>query len=349
MLKAFETIGAKLAPKMVKLEAVSPHIAFAAGLVAMVGGTVYLCKQIHDLNENEELNELDEAKKLLDEAEEKIKDGTVQPTEDMNEEVIKEGRRKISWRAKKIIFKKCALAAAIIVVGAGAATGGHILLNNQKKDAIAFGNAAMAMYNGLATRVKEELPKEEAAKLIFGKDAVIGDDTVGGERAVFKDNTIKEDKGDDVPPWSTEYDIIFDAASTIWTPSPVKTHNALRAVFAGLAHRLNTVGHLFYWQAFEALGYSKDTAIKMFGSDAGWVRDLPDGSTGTIDYGAVLDMNDPQTREFINGYEPNVVLHLKPHGMVSDLLKRYDKAKRTGNWEKPFEWRGMGVHVGGAD
>lgn len=346
MLKAFETIGAKLAPKMVKLKAVSPHIAFAAGLVAMVGGTVYLCKQIHDLNENEELNELDEAKKVLDEAEEKLKDGTVKPTEEMNEEVIKEGRRKISWRAKKIIFKKCALAAAIIVVGAGAATGGHILLNNQKKDAIAFGNAAMAMYNGLVTRVKEELPKEDAAKLIFGKNGVIG--TGENERAIFKDNTIKEETGDDVPPWATEYDIILNPASTEWCSSPVALHAKIDSILSSLRCRLRTRGFLYYWEAYEAFGYSKEDAIKIFGSDAGWVLRLPDGNDNgyeALDFNVVINRNEPQTQEFLNGYEPNVLLHLTPHGMVSDLLKRYDKAKRSGQWETPFEYRGSGVRV----
>lgn len=345
MLKAFETIGAKLAPKMVKLKAVSPHIAFAAGLVAMVGGTVYLCKQIHDLNENEELNELDEAKKVLDEAEEKLKDGTVKPSDEMNEEVIKEGRRKISWRAKKIIFKKCALAAAIIVVGAGAATGGHILLNNQKKDAIAFGNAAMAMYNGLVTRVKEELPKEEAAKLIFGKNGVIG--TGSNERAIFKDNTIKEETGDDVPPWASEYDIILNPASTEWCSSPVALKAKIESILSSLQCRLRTRGFLYYWEAYEAFGYDKEDGIKMFGSDAGWVMRLPDGSEGykDLDFHVVINRNEPQTQEFLNGYEPNVLLHLTPHGMVSDLLKRYDKAKRSGQWETPFEYRGSGVRL----
>lgn len=344
MLKAFETIGAKLAPKMVKLKAVSPHIAFAAGLVAMVGGTVYLCKQIHDLNENEELNELDEAKKVLDEAEEKLKDGTVKPTEDMNEDVIKEGKRKISLRAKKIIFKKCALAAAIVVVGAGAATGGHILLNNQKKDAIAFGNAAMAMYNGLVTRVKEELPKEDVAKLIFGKNGVIG--TGPNERAIFKDNTIKEETGDDVPPWSSEYDIILNPASTEWCSSPIALQSKIQSILSSLRCRLRTRGFLYYWEAYEAFGYNKEDAIKIFGSDAGWVMKLPDGNDNgcaDLDFNVVINRNESQTQEFLNGYEPNVLLHLTPHGMVSDLLKRYDKAKRSGQWETPFEYRGSGV------
>lgn len=346
MLKAFETIGAKLAPKMVKLKAVSPHIAFGVGLVAMIGGTVYLCKQIHDLNENEELNELDEAKKVLDEAEKKLKDGSAHPTEELNEEVIKAGRRKISWRAKKIIFKKCALAAAIIVVGAAASTGGHILLNNQKKDAIAFGNAAMTMYNGLVSRIKEELPKEDAAKLIIGKNGVIG--TGENERAIFKDNTIKEETGDDIPPWSSAYDIILDPASTEWCASPAALQDRIYSILSSLQCRLRTRGFLYYWEAYEAFGYDKHEGVKIFGSDAGWVLRLPDGNDhgeNSLDFNVVINRNEPQTQEFLNGYEPNVILHLTPHGMVSDLLRRYDKAKRSGQWETPFEYRGSGVRV----
>lgn len=340
--KIFEKIAAKAAPHLVKAKAASPHIAFGLGIAAVIGGTVYLCKQVHDLNDNEELKELEDAKKVLDETEQKINDGDIQPTDKVNAETIASGRRKISISAKKIVVKKCALAAAIIVVGLGLTGWAHVAINKQKKDAIIFGNAAMAMYNGLANRVHANLSEEDAAKLLFNKNSVVGSDL--DPRKVFKDEDVKiNDK--DVLPWSTKYDILFDSASTVWSPSPVINHNKLRAIFAGLAHRLNTVGHLFFWEAGEALGYDKEYFIKIFGADAGWVRNLPDGTTGTIDYGAIIDTTEPDTQDFLSGKASNVMLHLRPHGMVSNLLKRYDKAKRSGVYESAFEWRGIGAHV----
>lgn len=340
--KIFEKIAAKAAPHLVKAKAASPHIVFGLGIAAVIGGTAYLCKQVHSLNDDPELKELEKAKETIDEVEQGIKEGKIEPNDTVNEQTIAKKRREISISGKALVAKKCALAVAIIVVGLGLTGWSHILLNKQKKDAILFGNTAMAMYNGLVTRVHAELPEEEAAKLIFNKDSVVGG--AMDPKKIFKDEDVKiNDK--DVPPWTSEYDIRFDSASSIWSPSPVMNHNKLRAIFAGLAHRLNTVGHLFFWEAGEALGYDKEYFIKIFGSDAGWVKNLPDGTTGTIDYGAIIDTTEPDTQDFLNGKASNVMLHLRPHGMVSDLLKRYDKAKRSGVYETAFEWRGIGAHV----
>ena len=341
--KIFEKIAAKAAPHLVKAKAASPHIAFGLGIAAVIGGTVYLCKQVYDLNDNEELKELEDAKKVLDETEQKINDGEIQPTDKVNAETIASGRRKISISAKKIVVKRCALAAAIIVVGLGLTGWSHVALNKQKKDAIVFGNAAMAMYNGLANRVREELPKEEAAKLIFGKDSVVA--TEDGLKKVFKDEDVKIN-GQDVPPWRDEYDIVFDNSSTLWSPSPQISERELRATFSSLNLRLKSYGYLFYWQALEALGYDKYMAMRVFGCDAGWVYNKADETTGTIgSWEAIVDRTEPETQDFLDGKKTSVLLHLRPHGMVSDLMRRYDMAKKTGHFEIPHEFVGARVKI----
>lgn len=345
--KIFEKIAAKAAPHLVKAKAASPHIAFGLGIAAVIGGTIYLCKQVHSLNDDPELKELEKAKETLDEVEQGIKEGKIEPNDTVNEQTIAKKRREISISGKALVAKKCALAAAIIVIGLGLTGCGHILLNNQKKDAILFGNTAMAMYNGLATRVKEELPKEDAAKLLFGKDHVFVDKD-GQVKKVFADEEVKINN-EDVPPWSTNYDILLNNESGIWSPSPTMTYNRILSTIGSLTNRLQMYGHLFVWEALEAFGYNKHMAMRVYGTEAGWVRDLPTGPADTREFSDFLDMiidkTDRETQEFLVGKRTNVLLHLRPDGLVPDLLKRYDKAKRSGHWESRLGFTGVGVHA----
>ena len=343
--KIFEKIAAKAAPHLVKAKAASPHIAFGLGIAAVIGGTVYLCKQVHSLNDDPELKELEKAKETLDEVEKGIAEGKITPDENVNAETIAKNRRKISINGKKLVAKKCALAAAIIVVGLGLTGWSHVALNKQKKDAILFGNTVMAMYNGLANRVKEELPDEQAAKLLFGKDHVFMDKD-GEFKKVFADEEVKiNDKA--VPPWSDNYTILLNSESAIWSPAPSITMYNIRATINSLSLRLEQYGYLFVWEALVAFGYNRDMAMSVYGTEAGWIRDLPTGAGDKRSFGDLVDMildkTEVETQDFLAGRRTTVLLHLQPDGLVPDLIKRRDKAKRTGHWESRLAFTGVGV------
>ena len=75
---------------------------------------------------------------------------------------------------------------------------------------------------------------------------------------------------------------------------------------------LHTKGHIFLNDVYEALGIPKTEA----GQYVGWM--LGNGND-YVDFG-IYDMYKETNRDFVNGYEPVILLDFNVDGVISDKL-----------------------------
>lgn len=110
------------------------------------------------------------------------------------------------------------------------------------------------------------------------------------------------------------YAVIFDETSSEWSTDPEYNKMTLRRIQQICNDLLHARGHLFLNDVYHELGLP-DTR---FGQMVGWI-DGGDGD-GYVDFG-IYDIAAVNNRkEFINGYEPSIILDFNVDGVIWDKI-----------------------------
>ena len=110
------------------------------------------------------------------------------------------------------------------------------------------------------------------------------------------------------------YAVIFDETSTEWSTDPEYNKMTLRRIQQICNDLLHARGHLFLNDVYHELGLP-DTR---FGQMVGWI-DGGDGD-GYVDFGIYDIAAVNNRREFINGYEPSIILDFNVDGVIWDKI-----------------------------
>ncbi len=148
------------------------------------------------------------------------------------------------------------------------------------------------------------------------------DKSVPIEKTTDEEGNVKEEEGywacdrevnnpcDVISP----YAVIFDETSTEWSNDPEYNKMTLRRIQQICNDRLHANGHLFLNDVYRELGLP-DTRM---GQMVGWI----DGGDGDnyVDFG-IYDITAVNNRkEFINGYEPSIILDFNVDGLIWDKI-----------------------------
>ena len=110
------------------------------------------------------------------------------------------------------------------------------------------------------------------------------------------------------------YAVIFDETSSEWSTDPEYNKMTLRRIQQTCNDLLHARGHLFLNDVYHELGLP-DTR---FGQMVGWI-DGGDGD-GYVDFGIYDIAAVNNRREFINGYEPSIILDFNVDGVIWDKI-----------------------------
>ena len=185
-----------------------------------------------------------------------------------------------------------------------------------KARAAAFGLA----YSGLSEQFEKYRSRviadhgEETDKLyandLFKKDIEIEDGVNSkGEPKVKKVKNATIANGN-MP--ESQYARFFDSSSRSWSPVAEDNLVFLRSQQNYFNDMLATHGHVFLNDVYEALGIPKTEA----GQYVGWMLGLGDDY---VDFG-IYDVYKEVNRDFVNGYEPVILLDFNVDGVISHLL-----------------------------
>lgn len=110
------------------------------------------------------------------------------------------------------------------------------------------------------------------------------------------------------------YAVIFDETSSEWSTDPEYNKMTLHRIQQVCNDLLHARGHLFLNDVYHELGLP-DT---QYGQMVGWL-DKGDGD-GYVDFGIYDIAAVNNRREFINGYEPSIILDFNVDGVIWDKI-----------------------------
>lgn len=155
---------------------------------------------------------------------------------------------------------------------------------------------------------------EEPHVKVKGKNPVyeeINEDGIAEEKEGFWDYIRdKESPADVISP----YAVIFDETSTEWSSDPEYNKLTLHRIQQTCNDMLHARGHLFLNEVYQELGLPHTRIGQM----VGWISN-GDGD-GYVDFGIGDIKAVNARREFINGYEPSVILDFNVDGVIWDKI-----------------------------
>lgn len=176
-------------------------------------------------------------------------------------------------------------------------------------------NAAIGVaYQGLQKsfsayreRVAEEFGPEKERDIRQGSHDEIVTTEKDGEKV--EETVRKAAELADISPYAK----IFDEYNTHWQRNADYNRIFLQTTQRYANDKLNAMGHIFLNEVYDMLGFPRTSA----GAMVGWVKN-GDGDN-FVDFGLV-DLDNEEKRDFINGWERSILLDFNVDGVIYDLI-----------------------------
>jgi uncharacterized protein DUF6353 len=194
----------------------------------------------------------------------------------------------------------------------------HGIMARRQVALVAAYNILNEGFRSYRRRVVEELGEETDRNYHLGlREEDVIENTVDDKGK--KKSTRKKGLAHD-PEHYSEYSVLFDEASTQWTNDPTLNRYFLQAQQNHANDILISRGHLFLNEVYDMLGVPRTKA----GSVVGWVLKSPqkmkeEGRDGYVDFD-MFNENSPATRDFVNGFNPSIILDFNVDGIIYDLI-----------------------------
>lgn len=309
-----------------RVEEHSPEICLGVGIASMVAATVFACK------------ETIKAKKVVEDAKDDMEtiakteetgttyDDNNNPIEYTHEDSIKD-RAIVCVRTSVELAKAYGPAIILTTVGIISLLKGHDILKKRNLALIAAYKSISEAYKKYQNRVKELIGETAAKELKYN---VKTEDTIVETGKKNKDGTPKTKKekkyiiNNDALDFSP-YARFYDEGCKSWTNDPEYNLTWLRSVQKWCNDRLQLERTLTLNDIYDELGIPRTKA----GQVVGWSLDNPK-SDGYIDFG-IYNMAYTPNRDFVNGYEPVILLDFNVDGSIWDYIPDDEGVKTNGS------------------
>lgn len=287
----------------------SPEILLGAGIIGGIGSAVLACKSTTKLNEivDDSKEKVDQIHACLD-GEVPIKEGETYTQEDANKDLA------ITYVQTGVEIAK--LYAPSIVLGAASIAcvcASHGIMSKRNAGLAAAYATVDQGFKKYRENVVERFGKQVDKELKYGLKSEtvsenVSDPETGKTKKHKKDILVRTGDDSDLG----DYVKFYDETCKGWTKDAELNRSFLVAQQTYANQLLERRGHVFLNDVFDLLGMKRTQA----GSVVGWIYD-DDNEEGDnhIDFG-FMDANRPGTRDFVNGYEPVVLLNFNVDGPI---------------------------------
>lgn len=293
----------------------SPEILVVAGVIGTVTSAVMACKATTKVNDilvdaKDQLDKIHEAGEKLENNETlTCKDGSLYTVEDNKKDLA------IVYTQTAVKFVK--LYGPSIALGAlslGCIVKSHGILR-KRNIALAAAYAGIdKSFKEYRGRVVERFGKELDHELRYNIKAKEFEETVTDEKG--NEKVVKNTVNVADPSTYSDYAKFYDEGCHNWTKNAEDNLYFLKCQQNYANDKLKSVGHLFLNEVYDMIGIPRTKA----GQCVGWVYDEknPVGDN-MVDFG-IYNVNIEKTRDFVNGYEPRILLDFNVDGNILDLI-----------------------------
>lgn len=316
----------------------SPELLVAGGLVVLGVAAFQACKATLKAKP-----EIDDAKNLLEKVQEmedrfeagetevELKDGSFYKPVNVTID-----RRIICTQCAVKTVKLYGPAIVMAIAGTTMILAGHNIMRKR--------NAALAAaYAGLDKtfktyrgRVAERFGEEVEKEIRYGETPKVLEETTTKDDG-STEITQKTIKVADDPNEYSDYARFFDDGCKGWSKDPEFNLKFLRLQEQICTDRLRSRGYLFLNEVYHMLGIPKTKA----GQTVGWLYDEknPIGDN-FVDFG-LYDTNKVKNRDFVNGYEPVILLDFNVDGNILNHIAVPQNADHDYLNAQDAHWRGL--------
>lgn len=285
----------------------SPEILVVAGVVGTVVSTVMACKATTKVSGI--LEEHTEAVEKIHKC--------VQNTELAEKYTAEDSKKDLAITYVQTGVKLAKLYGPAVVLGTLSITSivasNNILRKRNAAIAAAYATVEKSFkeYRG---RVVERFGDKVDHELRYNIKAKEIEETVVDENEV--ETTVKKTVDVAAPNTGSDYSRFFDPSSKYWEDDPEYNLMFLRNEQNYANDRLKARGFLFLNEVYERLGIPPTKA----GQIVGWVYDPKDPiGDNFVDFG-IYDVHKEANRDFVNGYEPAILLDFNVDGNIWQLM-----------------------------
>lgn len=292
-----------------QLRQYSPEILVVAGVIGTVVSAVMACKATTKVNDILEQHKEDVEKIHTVAKDEKYADEYTES--DMKKDLT------IVYAQTALKFAK--LYGPAVLLGGLSITG--ILTSNNilRKRNIAIATAYAALdksFKGYRERLTERYGETVDRELKYGIKAQKIEETVVDENGKTKKTktivpVVENEK-------NSVYARFFDETNPNWEKNPDYNLMFLRAQENYANQRLRADGYLFLNDVYESLGIPKCS----IGQVVGWIYDPEDQNADCHVSFGIYDLYRAVTRDFVNGFEPAILLDFNVDGVMWDKINQ---------------------------
>ena len=292
-----------------QLRQYSPEILVVAGVIGTVVSAVMACKATTKVNDILEQHKEDVEKIHTVAKDEKYADEYTES--DMKKDLT------IVYAQTALKFAK--LYGPAVLLGGLSITG--ILTSNNilRKRNIALATAYAALdksFKGYRERLTERYGETVDRELKYGIKAQKIEETVVDENGKTKKTktivpVVENEK-------NSVYARFFDETNPNWEKNPDYNLMLLRAQENYANQRLRADGYLFLNDVYESLGIPKCS----IGQVVGWIYDPEDQNADCHVSFGIYDIYKAVSRDFVNGFEPAILLDFNVDGVMWDKINQ---------------------------
>lgn len=292
-----------------QLRQYSPEILVVAGVIGTVVSAVMACKATTKVND------------ILEQHKEDVeKIHTVSKDEKYADEYTESDMKKdLTIVYAQTVLKFAKLYGPAVLLGGLSITG--ILTSNNilRKRNIAIATAYAALdksFKGYRERLTERYGETVDRELKYGIKAQKIEETVVDENGKTKKTktivpVVENEK-------NSVYARFFDETNPNWEKNPDYNLMFLRAQENYANQRLRADGYLFLNDVYESLGIPKCS----IGQVVGWIYDPEDQNADCHVSFGIYDLYRAVTRDFVNGFEPAILLDFNVDGVMWDKINQ---------------------------
>jgi hypothetical protein len=268
----------------------SPEILIVAGVASVVGATVLACKATLKAKEYvetavEDIEKIDELAK--------------HPDVDYPEITINQDKKIVYTRTGFQVIRTYAPAATLLVGGIVCIFGSLGILKKRNAAIVAAYKAIEESFYKYRESVKKEVGED--ADLRFSRGVTMEKDILGNDVVTVNPNNV------------SKYARFFDESNYNWSEQSEYNFAFIKAQEEYANWLLTSRGHLFLNEVYDLLDlpHTKEGAV------VGWIRDSK--HDGYVDFG-MWNSGREAVRDFVNGYEPSILLDFNVDGIIYDLI-----------------------------
>ena len=307
--RSLQTFSAKNGENLrkigIQLQKASPDIFMYLGIGGIIGGTVLAC--IATLQAKEKIDDHQEAVEYIDNARRDYPEQYAQ--EDHDHDI-----RVLTLKTVGDLAVMYAPAVGLEILSITAILASHNIMKNRNLGLVTALATVTSGFNDYRKGVVEKYGKEVDNQIRNHTETKTVEETIIDENGKIK----KVKKKIDVSniPVGSPYAKFFDAGCNGWCDDPEYNKTFLIMQQGQATDKLRAEGYLFLNDVYEMLGIPRTRE----GQIVGWIyrKDIPTPNN-YVDFG-IFKTNRENNVNFVNGYEPTIILDFNVYGPIIDLI-----------------------------